>query len=214
MRNEDWVSLTDAERGQLISIWLLAADKNGKIPNSPKTIQKLCYMNNPPNLQLYEKLGFIDSWRQGDVKVTPKRRQVDAKLTPSRRQVDAPEAETETEAETEHTARARLLFDLFCENNTSLIHPRRYTDSRAKKCRLRIKEGGKDYLKDFKDAVLIAQKSTFLCGGGDRGWVADFDWFIKNDTNVSSILEGKYDDNKTVEWWGEGRNDYEDETND
>ena len=29
MRNPEWVSLTDAERGQLVSMWLLAADHDG-----------------------------------------------------------------------------------------------------------------------------------------------------------------------------------------
>ena len=185
MRNADWVSLADAQKGQLVSIWLLAADKGGKVPDSPKTIQRLCYMDKPPNLQLYEKLGFIDGPCQGDVKMTPSRRQDDA---------------TETETETEYTARARQLFEIFCEHNRNLIHPRKYTASRAKKCRTRIKEGGEDYLTEFQEAVIIAQSSTFLCGGGDRGWVADFDWFIVNDSNVSSILESKYEDRKTANW--------------
>ena len=31
MRDPEWVLLSDAERGQLISLWLLAADRGGEI---------------------------------------------------------------------------------------------------------------------------------------------------------------------------------------
>lgn len=68
MRDPQWVSLTDAERGQLVAIWLLAADHDGVIPASPELIQKLCYMNKQPDLNKFTDLGFIvDDWRQCDV---------------------------------------------------------------------------------------------------------------------------------------------------
>ncbi len=59
MRNVEWVSLSDAERGQLVSIWLLAADQNGTIPSSPEIIQKLCYMETLPNINKFIDLGFL-----------------------------------------------------------------------------------------------------------------------------------------------------------
>lgn len=34
--------------------------------------------------------------------------------------------------------------------------------------------------------------STFCRGGGEQGWVADFDWFVRPDT-LTKVLEGKYD---------------------
>jgi hypothetical protein len=45
----------------------------------------------------------------------------------------------------------------------------------------------------FEAAVRKAAQNPFLCGAGDRGWRANFDWFIKDDTNVMAVLEGKYD---------------------
>lgn len=60
MRHIEWVSLTDAQRGQLVAIWLLAADRNGVIPASPKIIQKLCHMDNEPDINLFIINGFID----------------------------------------------------------------------------------------------------------------------------------------------------------
>ena len=61
MRNPDWVSLSDAERGQLVSIWLLAADNNGCIPESPELIQKLCFMESPPNIDKFKSMSFIEN---------------------------------------------------------------------------------------------------------------------------------------------------------
>jgi len=85
MRNLDWVSLTDAERGQLVAMWLLAADHNGVIPASPESIQKLCFMNDPPDINKFTDLGFIeDGWRRCGVAVASQRRQH-----------DQPKAETE-----------------------------------------------------------------------------------------------------------------------
>lgn len=69
--NPEWVELSDAERGQLVAIWLLAADKDGVIPASPQLIQKLCFMTKPPNINKFTDLGFIENgWRQDDVKMT------------------------------------------------------------------------------------------------------------------------------------------------
>ena len=85
MRNPEWVSLSDAERGQLVSIWLLAADRDGVIPASPEIIQKLCFMDGVPNLNKFIELDFIKS--NGC--------HVDANLTPTRRQCDQPEKSRE-----------------------------------------------------------------------------------------------------------------------
>lgn len=70
LRNPEWVSLTDAERGQLVVIWLLAADHDGVIPASPEIIQKLCFMSKIPNINKFIGLGFIeDDGRQHGVTV-------------------------------------------------------------------------------------------------------------------------------------------------
>lgn len=61
MRNPEWVSLTDAERGQLVAIWLLAADRDGVIPASREVIERLCYMTTKLNLNKFISLGFLSS---------------------------------------------------------------------------------------------------------------------------------------------------------
>jgi len=61
MRNVEWVSLSDAERGQLVAMWLLAADRDGVIPASPDILQKICFMSDVPNIDKFISLGFIDA---------------------------------------------------------------------------------------------------------------------------------------------------------
>lgn len=61
MRNPEWVSLSDAERGQLVAIWLLAADHDGVIPASPEVVQKLCFMSKCPDFNKFSNLGFLAS---------------------------------------------------------------------------------------------------------------------------------------------------------
>jgi len=77
MRNPDWVALTDAQRGQLVAIWLLAADHNGVIPASPTIIMRLCYLDTLPDLELFMEHGFIEH----GVIVASDGRQDDAKTT-------------------------------------------------------------------------------------------------------------------------------------
>jgi hypothetical protein len=66
--NPEWAVLTDSEKGQLLSVWILAADKNGTIPADPRIIQKMCLLDDLPNLSKFIDLGFLQS--SGDKVVT------------------------------------------------------------------------------------------------------------------------------------------------
>ena len=61
LRNPEWTMLTDAQRGQLVQIWILAADKGGRIEspdsvNLETFIQSVCCMKEEPNLQVLSDL--------------------------------------------------------------------------------------------------------------------------------------------------------------
>lgn len=79
--NQDWAQLSDAEKGQLISMWLLAADKNGELPDDAQMIQKMCMLDTPPNLNKFIELGFMLSHGC----------HLGASVAPDGRQDDAPE---------------------------------------------------------------------------------------------------------------------------
>jgi hypothetical protein len=48
------------------------------------------------------------------------------------------------------------------------------------------------FRQNWKEAFQRMLESPFLTGTNDKGWRADFDWFIKPDS-VPRIMEGKYD---------------------
>jgi len=50
-------------------------------------------------------------------------------------------------------------------------------------------------LSRWEAGIKRAASSKFCSGGGDRKWVADFDWLIRPDT-LTHIEEGRYDDKK------------------
>ena len=91
MTNPEWIQLSDAEKGQLVSIWITAADKKGRFSSDAKVLQKMCGLDDPPNISKLKALGFIATiGRQDDVTMTPE-------CLPD----DAPETETETETDIE-----------------------------------------------------------------------------------------------------------------
>jgi hypothetical protein len=66
-----------------------------------------------------------------------------------------------------------------------------FTPSRRKKTQVRIHAGLT--LETFREAVLRCRGVPFLSGDNNRGWRADYDWLMANDTNIARVLEGKYD---------------------
>jgi len=95
LSNSEWVSLTDQEKGQLVSIWILAADKNGEVPDNPKMLAKMAMLDEAPNVSKFKDLGFMTSTCQ------PSGNHVVTTLASTGCQHDAPETETETETETD-----------------------------------------------------------------------------------------------------------------
>ena len=80
LRNRQWVSLSDEAKGQLVSIWILAADRDGEIPEDPAVVQKLCYLDSKPDLLNFVELGFLDK-PKGYRKMASTRRHADANVT-------------------------------------------------------------------------------------------------------------------------------------
>jgi len=206
MSNAGWAALTDAQKGQMVQIWLLAADRDGEIPDEPKVLQKLCMLDSEPNLEVFAKQGFISGWRQGDVNVTPERRQH-----------DAPEAETEAETEAEAdcfpsanatgksapprkngadgTPFPPVPFEKIqtdyndLASDVGLPQCRILTATRKKHISARWREYP-DH--DSWDAFWgFVRKQPFLTGQNDRGWRCDLEWLMKP-SNFAKVCEGSY----------------------
>jgi len=82
-------------------------------------------------------------------------------------------------------------YNQLCEV-TNLRPIRSITGKRKTQTVARFKEYG---LSGFFNAFEKIAASVFLCGGGERGWKADFDWLI-SPANMQKVLEGKYDNDQ------------------
>lgn len=85
MRNLDWVRMPSAERGQLVAIWMLAADREGTVPDDPVLVARLCFMDAIPDLERLIGAGFLER-RHADAKTTPTGRHADANMSRQRRE--------------------------------------------------------------------------------------------------------------------------------
>lgn len=88
LSNEQWVCLSDEEKGHLVSIWILAADKNGEIPDNPKMIQRMAMLDTPPNLNKLIELEFLECGDNQEVTTCQPVDNHELKVAPH---VDAPE---------------------------------------------------------------------------------------------------------------------------
>ena len=102
------------------------------------------------------------------------------------------EKEEEIEEEREKISYQQIveMFNALCPSFSSV---KSLSDARKKAIKARFNTYSID---DFEELFKKAESSTFLKGGNDRNWTANFDWLIK-DANMAKVLDGNYD-NKPV----------------
>ena len=59
LSSEKWAVLSDAEKGQLVAMWVLAADKQGELPDDPKLIKKMCMLDEEPDIKKFIDLQLL-----------------------------------------------------------------------------------------------------------------------------------------------------------
>jgi hypothetical protein len=103
------------------------------------------------------------------------------------------EEEAEEEADKDNTpqpdAQASEVLSLWNSRN-ELAKVRSFTQNRKRAIKARMNDPF--FRQNWKEAFQRMLESPFLTGTNDKGWRADFDWFIKPDS-VPRIMEGKYD---------------------
>jgi hypothetical protein len=116
-----------------------------------------------------------------------------ALLTPKSKSKDL--EERACTAKFEGKVQVRALLEIWEQGRGELPGVRLFTGDRADRCRKRLAhaENVGQFLTDFEEAVRKAAAHPW------PNWRPNFDWFIRNDTNYVSILEGKYDDWMTQE---------------
>jgi len=98
------------------------------------------------------------------------------------------EANTDTEEE-EEQAPASEVVSLW-NSRSELSSVRAMTSNRKRAIKARMADPF--FRQNWKSAFHKMLESPFLTGNNDRGWKADFDWFLKPES-VTRIMEGKYD---------------------
>jgi hypothetical protein len=147
----------------------------------------------------------LNAWKQGDL-VQPEYEPINCGATvvpqPSNGVaiVTTPTQDLKTLAKTEdedplipnHANAIPDFLRIWNENCGGLPKLREMTKGRIDKLRARCQRKP-TFEHDFTEAVKKAAQTPFLLGENDRGWKANFDWLISNDTNHVAVLEGKYD---------------------
>lgn len=80
------------------------------------------------------------------------------------------------------------IIDFYNETCVSLPKATKLSDKRKRSIKIAYEEYEES---EIMGAFSMAQKSPFLTGENDRGWMADFDWLIKKD-NLLKVIEGRY----------------------
>lgn len=84
----------------------------------------------------------------------------------------------------------QTILDMFNEICKSYSRATKLSESRRKAIKARLKMYSID---DFKQLFEMAEGSSFLKGGNNHNWSANFDWLIK-DANMAKVLDGNYSD--------------------
>lgn len=203
LREPEWLCLSDAEKGQLISIWIVAADRDGEIVSDERILRKQCGLDDEINLQLFEELRFIV--RQEEDTMASSCRQCDAK-TSSRREEKRKE---ENRKEVIHgdfsgekitpVAATKIpyskIIDLYHEKLPMLPQVRKLTDTRKKYIKQRWLEDLPN-LDEWRDYFTYVSQSKFLTGkvAGNNGsppFEANLEWLCRP-SNYTKVLERKY----------------------
>lgn len=98
--------------------------------------------------------------------------------------------DTDIDIEKEERVSPQQIVDLYNSICKSFPSVRSLSDARRKAIKARLNTYTID---DFRTVFENAEASSFLKGGNDRNWSANFDWLIK-DANIAKVLEGQYAD--------------------
>lgn len=101
------------------------------------------------------------------------------------------EIEEEKEEEREKIDYQHIVdrFNALCPSFPSV---KSLSDARKKAIKARLNTYSID---DFEELFKKAEASTFLKGGNDRNWTANFDWLVK-DANMAKVLDGNYENER------------------
>jgi len=86
------------------------------------------------------------------------------------------------------------------ECGDALQIPAKLNRDRINACLARFKDSFNQDLEQWRALCREIRASPFCCGGGNRGWKANFDWSLKPNS-ILGVQEGKYHDHAPQRRW-------------
>lgn len=179
--NYEFEQLTDATKGHLLCIWMLASRTNNKLPLDQSWIKRKIGANSPVDLKTLERSGFIELQGVGQ----------SASMA-----LVSEEERRDREEERIHSTPYQEILNLYHEiltNNPKVVI---YSDERKKKVKkLYNYHDNHKAIEWWENYFNLINESHFLTGkvegNGRKPFSADFDWIL-NINNFVKITEGKY----------------------
>ena len=109
----DWVTLSDSSRVLAVACMLIASRNDGELPDNPEYIQRVAYLNGPPDFKPLIECGFLEVTQADAIAL-----QADASNCERLRTNADTELETETETELER----RFRFDAFYDGYAKKVN--------------------------------------------------------------------------------------------
>jgi len=194
----EWHDLDGDAAKHLVMLWLIASETDGYLPD----IKRISF-------RLRVSVDYAKSL------ISKLKHWLDITMISSGYQDDTPETETERETEKKEGANAPLssgvprtldliptepdveqsAFDAYNAMAARVGIPlaQKFDQTRRAKLRQRLKDCGG--LSGWVDALEKLSKSSHCTGSNDRGWRADFDFLLQNQS-FTRLMEGRYDDRK------------------
>lgn len=188
-----WARLTDSDKGQLLSIWLIAADNGGIVTSDPLLLQKICMLDTAPEINKFIDLGlmWLTDGCQVDAKMTPSGCQVDANLTHQRISEDirpnqTKEKDIKTLVERDASDPVVEVFEFW---QVELNHKQTVlSDDRRKKIKARLQEGYS--VERIKQAIQGIKRSSHNMGENDRNQkYDDIELICRTGSNVDRFAD-------------------------
>ena len=178
-------------------------EKDGMIKYDTSTYQGKFSVIKILNWSKYQKPSSPTCQEDGEFSQKGDKRVTEGEQTPDKRSTNAEQTPNKTNNKDNNVKnvnkdknkpdvpyqKIKKLYNEICGEELSSI--RTMSDQRRKHLRARWKEEGNLDILEYLFRKTI--QSDFLTGDNDRGWKADFDWLIKNETNFNKVLEGRYE---------------------
>lgn len=197
----EFLKLPDVSKGHLMLIWIIASQLKNRVLFDSKYVAQIIGANGKVDLQGLVDAGFLE-------------------IDESALERSESDSETTLERSGETTSTLILSSSLSSEGESGKPNPEPLTPqdlvdgwnevcpplglpkvemlsaTRRQKALARLREHPQD---DFWNKVMARMRgSPFLLGRSNgnsldhKGWKANFDWLIENDTNAVKVYEGRY----------------------